>query len=104
VSDTRLGFTDSRNRWRKAEQRGIPEAEIERHYSTIDKDYYELAVAKINQLAPEPDAVLITGDLVDSPDSQEQWEDYLRITKSIEFPVYEVMGNHDGFSEKGLDY
>ncbi len=104
ISDPQLGFTDSRDRSRAAEKYGIPEQDIARRYSTRDKAYYEMAVAKMKQLDPMPDAVLVAGDLVDSPDNQEQWEDYISVTRSLGLPVYEAMGNHDGFTAKGLDY
>jgi 3',5'-cyclic AMP phosphodiesterase CpdA len=103
IGDPQLGFTDSRNESRAAEKFGLPEPLVTRYYSTIDRMYYEAAVAKIKQLDPAPDAVLVAGDLVDSADCREQWEDYTSVTTSLGLPVYEAMGNHDGFTKEGLD-
>lgn len=104
ISDTQLGFTDSRNRFRLSEELDIPEERLELEYTGIDKRYYERAVDKINMLNPRADVVVNTGDLVDSSDCARQWEDYREVTGKIESPVYEVIGNHDGFGGKGKEY
>jgi 3',5'-cyclic AMP phosphodiesterase CpdA len=51
-------------------------------------------VAHLNRLSPAPDAVLATGDLVDSGDAGE----YARLKEllgRLEKPVYLIPGNHD---------
>ncbi len=77
--------------------RSIPGADV-------DRLYFQQAVTCIRQLERMPDAVLIAGDMVDDASSLEQWQDYSRITASLDMPVYEAMGNHDGFSSQGLDF
>ncbi|MGL1890914.1 MAG: metallophosphoesterase [Spirochaetaceae bacterium] len=104
ISDTQLGFTDSRNRYRLAEEQSIPEEELELLYTNTDKEYYELAVNEINRLEPKPDVVINTGDLVDSPENLTSWKDYQDITDTINSTVYEVKGNHDSTIVRGEDY
>ena len=56
---------------------------------------YEKAVAEVNRL--RPDFVVITGDFVHNQHSQEQIEEFMRITAKIhpDIPVYYSPGNHD---------
>ncbi len=56
---------------------------------------YEKAVAEINHL--NPDFVVITGDLVNDPNSVSQIKEFKRITAKInpKIPVYYTPGNHD---------
>lgn len=56
---------------------------------------YEEAVNHINLL--NPDFVVITGDLINKPDSKEQLAEFKRITAKIasDIPVYLTPGNHD---------
>lgn len=82
ISDTQLGFTGDSLK--------------------LDETSFKLAVENINKLNPKPDVVINTGDLVNNPDNEDQWNEYLRISRNIEAPYYEIMGNHDGWSEKGL--
>ena len=102
ISDTQIGFTDSRNRSRIAEERRVPKEAIPLDYSAVDREYFQTAVGNTNQLEPAPDVVLITGDLVDCADSERQWSDYTKTAASLNPPVYELMGNHEGFTEEGL--
>lgn len=76
LTDTQFGMYDSKN--------------IEK-----ETELYEKAVEHINRL--KPDFVVITGDLVNKPDSEEQLTEFKRITKLIssEIPVYVLPGNHD---------
>jgi 3',5'-cyclic AMP phosphodiesterase CpdA len=82
ISDTQLGFTGDSLK--------------------LDEAYFEQAVESINKLNPKPDVVINTGDLVNNPNNEEQWNDYVRISKMVEAPYYEIMGNHDGWSVEGL--
>lgn len=72
----------------------------ERAYQRVDTAaYLQRAVAHINGLAPRPDAVVITGDLVDRGDAQEYV--YLQsLLAPLSMPYYLTPGNHD--SRDGL--
>ncbi len=61
---------------------------------------FSAAVAAINDLKPE--AVIITGDLVNDPAIEEQHEIYAAHVAEIQAPVYAVPGNHDirGYTEE----
>ncbi len=83
ISDTQLGFTgDSLN---------------------LDATYFEQAVKSINNLTPKPDVVINTGDLVNNPGNDDQWREYISISKKVKAPYFEVIGNHDGWSTAGLE-
>lgn len=60
-----------------------------------ETELYERAVEQINRL--KPDFVVVTGDLINKPDSAEQLEEFKRITAKIDrgIPVYLTPGNHD---------
>lgn len=60
-----------------------------------ETELYEKAVIHINRL--KPDFVVITGDLINKPDSKEQLAEFKRITAKItpDIPVYLTPGNHD---------
>jgi len=45
-------------------------------------------------LEPRPDAVLLSGDLVDSP-SEEAYEQALRMLRELDLPLHAIPGNHD---------
>jgi len=60
-----------------------------------DADCYMRAVDAVNSLRPE--LVLIGGDMVDDPNSEDQYDEFRRITHRIDgdIPVHWVPGNHD---------
>jgi 3',5'-cyclic AMP phosphodiesterase CpdA len=60
-----------------------------------DARRYSEAVEIVN--AMRPDLVLIGGDMVDDPNSEDQYDEYMRITANIDgdLPVHWVPGNHD---------
>jgi 3',5'-cyclic-AMP phosphodiesterase len=51
-------------------------------------------VARLNALAPRPDAVVITGDLVDQG-SAEEYRHLRTLLAPLEIPFYLLVGNHD---------
>jgi len=51
-------------------------------------------IARLNALAPRPDAVLMTGDLVDGG-SPEEYAHLKSLLATLELPYYLVPGNHD---------
>ena len=62
-------------------------------------EHLERAVAHLNRLAPRPDVVLATGDLVERGEPEE----YARLRAILDrlaMPLYVIPGNHD--SRKGL--
>jgi 3',5'-cyclic AMP phosphodiesterase CpdA len=60
-----------------------------------DARRYDEAVDAVNAL--RPDLVVIGGDMVDDPNSEDQHDEFMRITSRIdpEIPVRWVPGNHD---------
>ncbi len=51
-------------------------------------------IARLNALAPRPDAVIMTGDLVDQG-SPEQYRHLKSLLAALEIPYYLLVGNHD---------
>jgi len=56
--------------------------------------YLARCVAALNALVPRPDAVIITGDLVDQGDPQ-QYEHLKTLLAPLELPYFLLVGNHD---------
>lgn len=52
------------------------------------------AVARLDELAPPPDAVVLTGDLTDHG-TPEEFAELTRLLAPIEVPVLPIAGNHD---------
>lgn len=76
ISDPQFGFT--------GDNKSISE----------DSALYEKAIKHINVI--KPDAVIITGDLVNDRTNQTQWNEFRRITSLIKSKeVYVIPGNHD---------
>ena len=69
---------------------------------TIKRDFIEKLVLATNQL--KPDMVVITGDLVDLPISQIEYDLYP--LKDLQAPTYFILGNHEYFHGVGetLEY
>src|SRR6201991_4666571 len=64
-------------------------------YSRVDTGaYLARTIAALNALAPRPDAVIMTGDLVDQGDP-EQYEHLKALLAPLEIPYYLLVGNHD---------
>lgn len=64
---------------------------------TIKRDFVERLVAETNAL--NPDMVVITGDLVDLPISQIEYDLYP--LKDLNAPTYFILGNHEYFHGPG---
>ena len=60
--------------------------------------YLEQAVAKLRAINPNPDVVLITGDLVDNAAAAE-YQLLRSIIAPLTMPVYVIPGNHDDRDE-----
>ncbi len=69
-----------------------PESVNDRHYHTAE--HLGRAVAHLNALAPRPDLVLATGDLVERGEVVE-YERLHSLLAALEMPVYLIPGNHD---------
>src|SRR5215470_18520895 len=54
----------------------------------------ERCVAVLNEFAPAPDFVVISGDLVDTPTEQE-YDHLRRLLEPLKLPFAAVPGNHD---------
>ena len=51
-------------------------------------------VAQVNRMHPRPDAVMITGDLVDQGDLA-GYQHFIELIKPLKMPAYVIPGNHD---------
>ena len=70
----------------------VPDSPMDRLYRTAD--HLARAVAHVNRLAPRPDLVVVTGDLVD----QGELVEYARLRELLDrlaMPCYLIVGNHD---------
>jgi 3',5'-cyclic AMP phosphodiesterase CpdA len=64
-------------------------------YGRVDTSaYLERCVAHLNALAPRPDVVLATGDLVHSG-AAEEYANLRALLQPLEIPLYLIPGNHD---------
>jgi 3',5'-cyclic AMP phosphodiesterase CpdA len=64
-------------------------------YRRVDTGaYLARCVAALNALDPRPDAVIITGDLVDQGDPA-QYEHLKTLLAPLEIPYFMMVGNHD---------
>jgi 3',5'-cyclic AMP phosphodiesterase CpdA len=51
-------------------------------------------ILQINRMRPEPDLLLITGDLIEGP-CEASYQHFIELIKPLEIPVYVIPGNHD---------
>lgn len=64
-------------------------------YGAIDTArHLKETITAITQMRPEPDAVIITGDLVDHGDMT-GYRHFIELIKPLEMPVFVIPGNHD---------
>lgn len=64
-------------------------------YSDIDTaQHLAEAVRNINDMHPEPDGVIFTGDLVEAGD-KESYEHFIELIKPLKMPAWVIPGNHD---------
>src|ERR1700753_4289648 len=54
----------------------------------------ERAVAAINRLDPSPDAIVLTGDLVESG-APEEYKHLRALLAPLHTPIFAIVGNHD---------
>src|SRR6266436_269971 len=54
----------------------------------------ERCVAALNEFAPKPDLVVISGDLADTP-TAEEYEHLKRLLAPLKVPFVSIPGNHD---------
>jgi len=64
-------------------------------YGTVDTAVHlRECVAEINAMDPQPDLVMITGDLVEKP-SDDTYSHFDELIAPLKAPVYLIPGNHD---------
>jgi len=71
----------------------LPPGEI-LYGSTDTALHLKQTVREINRMRPVPDAVLITGDLVDKGDTA-GYEHFIELIEPLKMPAYVIPGNHD---------
>jgi 3',5'-cyclic-AMP phosphodiesterase len=70
-----------------------PDAErLRREFDTAK--YLSRAVAALNELVPQPDITVVTGDLVDHG-TPEEYEHFRTLLAPLAMPVFVIPGNHD---------
>jgi 3',5'-cyclic-AMP phosphodiesterase len=70
----------------------MPGGLLDRNYDTAGN--LERAVRHLNQLTPQPDLVLLTGDTVDAG-SPDEYGRLREILSTLNGPLYVIPGNHD---------
>lgn len=96
IADAQLGFTAAE----RSQREGTPYV----NDLTYEADCLSRAVAMVNGL--KPDAVVFTGDQVNRPDNEEQWDRFAEIIADIDpsVKVFHLPGNHDvHFSDTNVD-
>jgi Icc protein len=64
-------------------------------YGKVDTaDHLRESVREINAMRPQPDLVMITGDLVEVP-SEASYENFAALIEPLHAPVFLLPGNHD---------
>lgn len=87
IADAQLGFTAAE----KSQREGTPYV----NDLTYEAEYLSRAVGMVNELLP--DAIVFTGDQVNRPDNEEQWDRFAEIIADIDpsVKVFHLPGNHD---------
>lgn len=70
----------------------VPGSIPDRRYCSADR--LQTALNRINGFKPTPDAVIITGDLVDAV-TPDEYDRLAGILASLRYPCYLLLGNHD---------
>ena len=72
--------------------------------ATSYPETYNLTFSYIQSLRGQYNvtAIIITGDLVNTRDSRQEWDTYSRARNHTAIPVYTIAGNHD--ADSGKDY
>ncbi len=64
-------------------------------YGVVDTaEHLRESIAEINAMEPQPDLVMITGDLVEKP-SESTYSHFDELIAPLKAPVYLIPGNHD---------
>lgn len=71
----------------------LPKGEL-LYDSTDTAAHLRTTVQQIICMQPQPELVLITGDLVENP-NQASYRHFIELIKPLEMPVYVIPGNHD---------
>src|SRR5215472_13700596 len=70
-----------------------PDAErVSREFDTAK--YLARAVASVNELVPQPDITVLTGDLVDNG-TPDEYSHLRELLTALAMPVFVIPGNHD---------
>lgn len=72
----------------------IRSPEIPSFFDFDPVDFLNSAVVRLQSLPARPDAVIVTGDLVDCG-RVDEYEKFLEILKPLDIPFYVIPGNHD---------
>lgn len=93
VADAQLGFD--------AAMKSYQPGAVYVNDLTFEADYLKKAVDAINDM--RPDAVVFTGDQVNHPDNEEQWDLFCEIVSNIDksIKVFHLPGNHDHYLKDG---
>ena len=61
----------------------------------LNRQRLDRTVALLREMVPQPDLLLVTGDIADNGDDAESYQRFKEALAGLPFPFYPAMGNHD---------
>ena len=66
-----------------------------RNPDEFNRQRLDATLAALKTLAPQPDLLLVTGDIANDGDDAQSYQRYKEAIAGLPFPVFSLMGNHD---------
>ena len=61
----------------------------------FNRQRLDATLAALRELSPQPDLLLVTGDIANDGDDAQSYQRYKEAIADLPFPVWPLMGNHD---------
>ncbi len=61
----------------------------------LNRQRLDRTVTLLREMVPQPDLLLVTGDIADNGDDAESYQRFKEALADLPFPFYPAMGNHD---------
>ena len=61
----------------------------------LNRQRLDRTLALLREMVPQPDLLLVTGDIADNGDDAESYQRFKEALADLPFPFYPAMGNHD---------